>query len=104
MRSLATLDLDRHVREAGQRSEAGLVLGGRPRVVGDQRDHGGVVAGTDPPQVQVADAIPLRLQPLPNGGRETLVGNQGKRMRSARSMYGVPCARRRREADTSLYI
>ena len=47
-----------------QAAEPALVVRRRQRVVRDQRDHGGAVAGADLPEMQIGDAVAARLQAL----------------------------------------
>ena len=52
------LDLDRDMAQPMQAAEPALVVRRRQRIVRDQRDHGGAMAGADLPEVQIGDRSP----------------------------------------------
>lgn len=71
----AKSDLDRDMGRAGDRREAVLVVGRRLRIVGDNGDHGRVVARADPPKMQVGDAIIVTFERPANGLLAPAIGH-----------------------------
>jgi hypothetical protein len=58
----AAMDLDARVGQAGQVVEPRLVVCGLARLIRDQGDDGGVMPGTGPPQVEIADPVAIDLE------------------------------------------
>ena len=69
------MDLDRHMRQAGQSVEPPFVEGGRLWVIGYDRQHNASVTRSKPPKMQISATVAADLDPLSYSSREICIRN-----------------------------
>src|SRR6516165_5094250 len=69
------IDLDAHVRQPFDPGQPRLVVVGRPRMLRYDHREDAEVAGTEPPHMEIGDAIGIDLEPLADQAGAAAVRN-----------------------------